>query len=94
MCAPGGFLIRDLVVDLQEKAQGQETRCNRGPTVILAVQEREIIIRENLMTMLAQKTVERLTAHKSEKLTVTIENRLLSIALREHLSPLFLKHYV
>ena len=89
MCAPGCFFIRDLVVDLKQESHGEHARRSRRSTVILAIEKRELLVIEDLVMMLGEKSVERISSHNIEKLIVTIEKRLLCVTFLEHVQASF-----
>jgi len=71
--APSRFLIRDLVVKLEEKRQRKETRRHGRPSVITAVEEGELLVAKDLVPVLREEAVEALRSHTFEKLTVRVE---------------------
>jgi hypothetical protein len=58
-------------------------------TVILAVEEGELLVGEDLMTMLGEKSVEGVSSHNIEKLIVTMEKRFLRVTFLEHVQASF-----
>ena len=89
VCAPGCFLIRDLVVDLKQEFHGEHARRSRRPAVILALEKGELLVAEDLVTALGEKSVEGISSHNIEKLIITIENRLLCVTFFEHIQASF-----
>ena len=79
----------ELVVDLKEESHSKDTRRSSGSAIVLAIVEGELLIGEDLMPPLREKSVERISSHNIEKLVVTIEKRLLCVTFLDHVQASF-----